>query len=124
MAAEALNDKLKQLMPSSKKKKKGTGQPLEDLQTFLVNPIRGAVKQLAVHFQEDLTVKTHSLEELQQDICKAQELFNISSPLQELISKKAVEIVKEERLQRERVREAAALVGKRFKELSSSGVFA
>ncbi len=62
LACECLGDVLKTLMPSSKKKKKGSSSPLDEVQTLIVNPIRGALKQIAVHYQENMQVKTHSVE--------------------------------------------------------------
>jgi hypothetical protein len=43
--------------------------------------------------------------------------------MNDIITRKVSEIVKEEKLQRERLRDMAGHVSKRFKELATTGVF-
>ena len=121
IALEILGDFLKSLLPSQKKKKKGS--VLQDqLSSDIVQPLKGLVKEtIALYSQPeafDLLKREEELHLLHkklsgEDICP-------QTVVNEIIAKKVSEVAKEEKLQRERQRELSTLVSKKFKELLGS----
>lgn len=130
LAVDCMSDSLKALLPSSKKKKKSGGNtgPYEELQALMINPMRQALKDLSQYYSTNFTRVTPEWlgqreEYLEHEQAKLGDLLAYPA-VASMISKKAKEIVKEEKLQRERLRDLAGQVSKRFKDLASSGVFA
>ncbi len=98
----------------------------------MVNPIRTALKDLSQHFQsprfskvsaDQLAQREEHLEK-QYSLLVAMELVSEkTSFINDTMRRKMKEIVKEEKLQRERLSDLAQAVSKRYKDLATSGVF-
>eukprot|EP00347_Sterkiella_histriomuscorum_P023059 403336110 len=128
---DLLSDTLKALIPSSKKKKKGdSNQAQDDLNNHIVNPLKQLIKDLSAYFQSPaflyeidyFTKRDLHLKSLanSNDLLKLQ---TSEQNLSNILNRKLTEIVKEEKLARDRLKENAINVSKRFKEISSNGAF-